>query len=74
MNKIVQVFLKWLPGYMYCDGQLKSTGAALAPTMHVNPKNGEIRYYCRPIFSDGFQVGMFIRRQGLIDAVTRGDV
>ena len=70
----MQVFLKWLPGYYWANGQLKSTGAALAPTMHVDPRNGELRYYCRPIFEDGFQVGMFIRKQGLIDAVARGDV
>jgi hypothetical protein len=70
----VQVFLKWLPGYYFNGHSLQSTGAALAPTMHVNPKNGEIRYYVRPIFSDGFRVGMFIRHQGLVDAIARGDV
>jgi hypothetical protein len=41
--------------------------------MHVNPENGEVRYYCRPIFEDGATIGMFIRKQGIIDALARGE-
>lgn len=73
MNRKVQVFLSWLPGY-YFDGQrLRTAGAALNPTMHVNPENGEIRYYVRPIFENGFQVGLFVRHRGIVDAISRGE-
>jgi hypothetical protein len=42
--------------------------------MHVNPENGEIRYYVRPIFTHGATVGMFVRHQGIVDALERGEV
>ena len=70
----MQVFLSWLPGYFFDGQRLKSTGAALAPTMHINPENGEVRYYVRPIFDDGYKVGLFIRHQGVLDAISRGDI
>lgn len=69
----MQVILSWLPGYRWNGNTLLSTGVALPPTMHVNPENGEVRYYCRPIFEDGATIGMFIRKQGIIDALARGD-
>jgi hypothetical protein len=68
-----QAVLSYLPGYMWSNGHLLSTGVALPPTMHVNPENGEVRYYCRPIFEDGATIGMFIRKQGIVDALARGD-
>lgn len=70
----MQAILSWLPGYRWDGNTLLSTGTALNPTMHVNPENGELRYYCRPIFEDGATVGMFIRKQGIIDALNRGEV
>lgn len=69
----MQLLLSWLPGYYYDGRQLKSTGAALPPSMHVNPANGEIRYYCRPLFEDGPNVGLFVRHQGIVDAIARGE-
>jgi len=42
--------------------------------MHVNPENGEVRYYCRPIFTCGANVGMYVRHQGIVDAIARGQV
>lgn len=49
-----------------------STGAAIPPTQHINPENGEIRYYCRPIFRDGPTVGLYVRKKGIQEAVERG--
>jgi len=40
--------------------------------MHINPENGEVRYYCRPIFSHGATVGLYIRHDGIVDALKRG--
>lgn len=68
----MQAVLPWLPGYFFDGYTLKSTGAAIPPTMHVNPANGEIRYYCRPIFRGGATVGMFVRHQGIVDALKEG--
>ena len=53
----MQVILSWLPGYMFDGQRLISTGSAVPPTMHINPLNGEVRYYCRPIFTHGPTVG-----------------
>ena len=61
--------LPFLPGYMFCDGQLRSTGIAVAPTQHVNPKNGEVRYYVRPLWEGGAGIGLYVRRQGILDAI-----
>lgn len=62
-----QKILPWLPGYMFDGKRVVSTGVALPPTQHVNPKNGEIMYYVRPLFVMGANVGMFIRHQGIVD-------
>lgn len=62
--------LPWLPGYLWTGSTLKSTGAALPPTQHVHPKTGEVVYYCLPFWSGGTQkVGVYVRRQGIIDAL-----
>ena len=61
-----QIVLDFLPGY-YLDGlALKSTGHALAPTQHINPINGELQYYVRPI---GWGHSAYIRHQGIVDYV-----
>lgn len=70
----VQVVLSYLPGYMWSNGQLHSTGTAIPPTQHINPKNGEPTWYCRPIFTYGATVGLYIKHQGIVDAIARGDV
>ena len=68
----MQAVLSWLPGY-YFDGQrLRSTGSAVPPTMHIDPKNGEVRYYVRPIFTHGANVGMYVRHEGIVEALSRG--
>ena len=58
---------------MFADGHLRSTGSAIPPTQHINPENGEIRYYCRPNFTYGPTVGLYVRRQGIVDAIARGE-
>jgi len=40
--------------------------------MHINPENGEVRYYCRPIFTHGATVGLYVRHEGIVDALKRG--
>ena len=65
----MQVVLSWLPGYMWDNGKLRSTGAAINPTQHINPKNGEVQWYCRPIFTHGATVGLYLRHEGIKDAV-----
>jgi len=57
---------------MFDGHRLRSTGTALPPTMHINPENGEVRYYCRPIFTHGATVGLYIRHEGIVDALKRG--
>jgi hypothetical protein len=42
--------------------------------MHINPENGEVRYYVRPIFTHGATVGLYVRHQGIVDALARGEV
>lgn len=59
-----QAVLPFLPGYYWDGYTLKSTGASLPPTQHINPQNGEIRYYVKPI---GWGCGAFIRHQGILD-------
>ena len=70
----MQVVLSYLPGYFWNGHTLLSTGSAIQPTQHVNPENGEVRYYCRPNFTHGPTVGLYVRRQGIIEAIERGDV
>ncbi len=62
-----QVIIPFLPGYMFDGKRLMSTGVAIPPTQHINKKNGEIMYYCRPIWNYNSKVGLFIRHNGLID-------
>lgn len=68
-----QVVLSYLPGYMWVDGTLVSTGAAVPPTQHMDTETGDVKFYVRPLFSFGPSVGMFVSRQGIIDAIDRGD-
>lgn len=70
----MQAVLSYLPGYMWSNGQLVSTGSAIPPSMHINPANGEMRYYVRPIFTHGATIGMYVRHQGIVDAIARGCV
>lgn len=70
----MQVVLSWLPGYMFDGQHLRSTGSAIPPTQHLDPKNGEVRYYVRPLFRDGATIGMFVRRKGIVDAINSGKV
>lgn len=69
----MQAVLSWLPGYLFDGHRLISTGSAIPPTMHVDPRNGEVRYYVRPLFPDGPTVGLYVRHQGIVDAIARGD-
>ena len=69
----MQVVLSWLPGYIYDRGTLRSTGAALPPTMHLR-EDGEIMVYVRPIFREGPTVGLFLKMSGIKAAVERGEV
>jgi len=69
----MQAILSWLPGYMFDGHNLRSTGSAIPPTQHVSEKNGEIIYYCRPLFFSGPTVGMYVRKQGILDALQRGE-
>ena len=64
-----QAVLDILPGYMFDGRRLLSTGIAIPPTQHVNPKTGEIMYYVRPVYEFGPTVGMFIRHAGIVDYI-----
>lgn len=64
-----QCILPFLPGYMFDGKSIKSTGVAIPPTQHINPANGEIIYYLRPMFDNGSNIGMFIRHKGVVDWV-----
>ena len=59
-----QVILDFLPGYYWDGTTIRSTGAALHPTQHISPKNGELQYYVKPI---GWGHSAFIRHKGLLD-------
>ncbi len=61
-----QVILDFLPGYYWDGATIKSTGAALHPTQHISPKNGELQYYVRPI---GWGYSAYIRHKGLLDYI-----
>lgn len=67
-----QVILGYLPGYMWSQGTLQSTGAAIPPTQHMDRKTGDIKYYVRPIFAHGPTVGMFISRKGIMESIAKG--
>ena len=64
--------LGFLPGYYWDGSQLKSTGAALSPTPHLDPTTGEIVYYVRPFFVDGPTVGLYVRHNGIKRAIAEG--
>lgn len=64
---MTQAALPFLPGYYWDGDRLQSTGASLPPTQHINPVNGELRYYVKPI---GWGCAVFIRHQGIVDYVT----
>jgi hypothetical protein len=64
--------LGFLPGYMWVNGTLRSTGAAIPPTQHLDPETGDTVYYVRPFFVCGPTVGLFIRRSGLVRAIAEG--
>ena len=66
-----QAVLSWLPGYMYVDETLRTTGGAIPPTFHLR-EDGEIMCYVRPIFEDGPTIGLFLKLSGIKDAVERG--
>jgi len=61
-----QIMLFFIPGYYWDGSNIKTTGVALPPTQHINPKNGEIQYYVKPI---GWGHSVYIRRQGIIDYI-----
>ena len=64
-NKLI---IPFLPGYMWNGVSLETTGVAIYPTQHVNPRNGEIRYYVKPI---GWPCGAYIRRNGIVDWIVK---
>jgi hypothetical protein len=64
--------LGFLPGYYWTGSTLKSTGAALPPTQHMDPETGEVVFYVRPFFDCGPTVGLFIKRSGLMRAIAEG--
>ena len=64
--------LGFLPGYYWTGETLKSTGAALPPTQHIDPGTGEVVFYVRPFFVDGPTVGVFVKRSGIIKAIADG--
>lgn len=68
-----QVVLSYLPGYMWSQGTLQSTGAAIPPSQHMDRDTGDIKYYVRPLFPFGATVGMFVSRQGIIDSLNSTD-
>lgn len=59
-----QVLIPFLPGYMWNGRCLVSTGAALSPTQVINPANGELRYYVKPI---GWACSAYIRHIGILE-------
>lgn len=72
--KETQVVLSWLPGYIWSHGTLKSTGAAIPPSSHMDPNTGEIVYYVRPVFREGATVGLFLKRTGIEKAIAEGKI
>ena len=70
---MTQVILGFLPGYMWSQGTLQSTGAAIPPSQHLDEETGDIRFYVRPIFTHGASVGMFVSRKGILEAIDKGE-
>jgi hypothetical protein len=70
---MIQVVLTYLPGYMWSQGTLQSTGAAIPPTQHMDRETGDVKFYVRPLFSHGPAIGMFVSRQGIINSIERGE-
>lgn len=70
----MQVVLPFLPGYMWVHGTLRSTGAAIPPTQHMDPETGDVKFYVRPVFSHGPTVGLFVSRQGILNAIEEGRI
>lgn len=70
--KTSQVILSWLPGYLWADCTLKSTGGAIPPTFHLR-EDGEVMVYVRPFFPDGPSVGLFLKLSGIKSAIERGE-
>lgn len=70
-QEMKQAVLDYLPGYMFDGQRVVSTGVALAPTQLINPRNGELMYYVRPLFYDCFPVGMYIRHDGVVESLKR---
>ena len=68
-----QVVLSYLPGYMWSQGTLQTTGAALPPTQHMCPETGDIKFYVRPIFTHGATVGLFVSRRGILKSIEEGN-
>ena len=68
-----QVILSYLPGYMWSQGTLQTTGVAIPPTQHMDRETGDIKFYVRPIFRCGPTVGMFVSRKGILEALDRGE-
>jgi hypothetical protein len=62
-----QVVLPFIPGYFWDGNNIRSTGVCLEPTQHINPENGEIRYYVKPM---GWCCAIFVRRQGVVQYVS----
>ncbi len=69
----MQAVLSWLPGYMYVQGTLRTTGGAIPPTMHIR-EDGELMVYVKPIFEDGPKIGLFLKMSGIKAAVERGEI
>ena len=70
--KKTQALLSWLPGYSWSYGTLRSTGAAIPPTQHMDA-DGEVIFYVRPIFTHGATVGLFLKKKGIEAAIERGE-
>jgi hypothetical protein len=64
-----QVVLSYLPGYMWSQGTLQSTGIAIPPSQHMDRDTGDIKFYVRPLFPYGATVGMFVSRQGILESI-----
>jgi hypothetical protein len=68
---VKQAVLDYLPGYMFNGFRLVSTGMALPPTQHIDKETGELKYYVRPLFEGSTPIGMYIRHQGIVDALSQ---
>lgn len=73
LQEVTQAILPFLPGYMFDGRRLISTGLAIAPTQHIDNRTGELKYYVRPLFENGSQIGMFVRHRGIIEALSKSE-